>query len=559
MMARSLMFRLTGAALCFSFALLSLSLAFSYTSRAAASTTTGPGWSVITPPNVQYNLQSVTCTSASDCWAVVPGPGFQTAIEHWDGTSWQIFPMADPNGSYFYQQSIACTSASNCWIAGYYLDPKELVFRTLIEHWDGLSWQIFDSPNGTINPNSFLNSVTCVSSSDCWAVGSNKSYVSEYTLIEHWDGASWSIVPSADPPEDPPTNSLISVTCVSSSDCWAVGTNAYSQHPPTIEHWNGNSWSLVGCPVPPGGTTPHYYLESVVCTSSTNCWAVGFYNPQNLQQMIERWDGNSWQLVSVPDVGDTGNVLYSATCASALDCWAVGYSQDTSGQQTALIERWDGNAWSVFSSPNVANSLLEGVTCVSAWQCWSVGAGNGQTLIEEYSPYVPPLLAIGSRKVHGDAGIFDINFPLMGDPAIECRLPGATGPPGSDYKIVFTFVNDILSCGETAAGSLNSGPNSNQCTVDLMGVANAQYVSVTLDNVVDSENNSGSVSATMGVLVGDTSDNRVVNSADVAQTKSRLDQTIDATNFRSDVNADGSINAADTAIVKQNSGTSLPP
>jgi hypothetical protein len=92
-----------------------------------------------------------------------------------------------------------------------------------------------------------------------------------------------------------------------------------------------------------------------------------------------------------------------------------------------------------------------------------------------------------------------------------------------------------------------------------MGVANAQYVSVTLDDVVDSENNSGSVSATMGVLVGDTSSNRVVNSADVAQTKSRLDQTIDATNFRSDVNADGSINAADTAIVKQNSGTSLPP
>ena len=49
-----------------------------------------------------------------------------------------------------------------------------------------------------------------------------------------------------------------------------------------------------------------------------------------------------------------------------------------------------------------------------------------------------------------------------------------------------------------------------------------------------------------------------VNAADVAQTKSRLGQTVDATNFRSDVNANGSINAADTAIVKQNSGTTLP-
>ena len=63
----------------------------------------------------------------------------------------------------------------------------------------------------------------------------------------------------------------------------------------------------------------------------------------------------------------------------------------------------------------------------------------------------------------------------------------------------------------------------------------------------------------MSILIGDTNANRTVNAADVAQTKSRLGQTIDATNFRSDVNANGSINAADTAIIKQHSGTSLPP
>lgn len=48
-------------------------------------------------------------------------------------------------------------------------------------------------------------------------------------------------------------------------------------------------------------------------------------------------------------------------------------------------------------------------------------------------------------------------------------------------------------------------------------------------------------------------------SVDVAQTKGRLGQSVDGTNFRSDVTVNGSINAADTAIIKQNSGTSLPP
>jgi hypothetical protein len=63
----------------------------------------------------------------------------------------------------------------------------------------------------------------------------------------------------------------------------------------------------------------------------------------------------------------------------------------------------------------------------------------------------------------------------------------------------------------------------------------------------------------MGVLVGDTNGNGTVNAADVAQTKSRLGQTVGAANFRSDVNANGGIDAADVAIIKQNSGTSLPP
>jgi hypothetical protein len=35
--------------------------------------------------------------------------------------------------------------------------------------------------------------------------------------------------------------------------------------------------------------------------------------------------------------------------------------------------------------------------------------------------------------------------------------------------------------------------------------------------------------------------------------------SIDATNFRSDVNANGSINAGDIALAKQYTGTSLPP
>ena len=136
--------------------------------------------------------------------------------------------------------------------------------------------------------------------------------------------------------------------------------------------------------------------------------------------------------------------------------------------------------------------------------------------------------------------------------------PGGTGTAGFDYKIVFSFVNTVTTCGNTSTGSLSSGPNANQCTVDLTGVPNAQYLTVTLNNVLDSQTNTGNVSATMGVLIGDTSANGSVNSSDISQTKAQSGTAATATNFRQDVTANGSINSSDISLVKSKSGTALP-
>ena len=62
----------------------------------------------------------------------------------------------------------------------------------------------------------------------------------------------------------------------------------------------------------------------------------------------------------------------------------------------------------------------------------------------------------------------------------------------------------------------------------------------------------------MGVLVGDTNGDGIVNAGDTLQTRSRSGQTTTATNFRSDVNLDGSINSGDQIVVRSRSGTVLP-
>ena len=169
----------------------------------------------------------------------------------------------------------------------------------------------------------------------------------------------------------------------------------------------------------------------------------------------------------------------------------------------------------------------------------------------------PAPTQVVSRKLHSGVP-FDINLPLTGNAGIECRSGGAT----NDYQVVFTFPSAVIfnsAAITAAAGSVSSasGSGTRTVTVNLTGVTSAQRITVTLFNLSDGTN-TGDLGVPMSVLVGDTNGDGFVNSGDSQQTRNRVGQTTDATNFRFDVNADGSINSADVTVVRAYSGTSLP-
>ena len=81
-----------------------------------------------------------------------------------------------------------------------------------------------------------LTSVDAISSNDAWAVGfypANRpagdvpSTVNVLTLVEHWNGTAWSIVPA---PDATKSDNLNSVSGDSSNDVWAVGGATYDSH-----------------------------------------------------------------------------------------------------------------------------------------------------------------------------------------------------------------------------------------------------------------------------------------------------------------------------------------
>ena len=170
---------------------------------------------------------------------------------------------------------------------------------------------------------------------------------------------------------------------------------------------------------------------------------------------------------------------------------------------------------------------------------------------------LPTPTSVVSRKTHGAAGSFDITLPLAGEPGIECRQ--GQGANSDEHQVVFTFSAPAtvtsVACDEKPATTSTSG---NDVIVNCTGVANAKVIAVAL-NGVTVEGSSGNVSVPMGVLLGDTTGNKIVSNSDVASVKGQISSPVTESNFRTDVNANGVISNTDVSITKAQVSTTLPP
>jgi hypothetical protein len=352
-------------------------------------------------PNFHANLSAVATISATQAWAVgsvddTPTHDSQALIERWDGVQWQRIAVPESGrGRHAFLNTLTVVSPQNIWAMGSLSIPQDpMNAQPLIEHWDGHIWSIVPSPPGIKNRYNILTGAVALSPDDIWAVGfiqgEEKPLDLYYqTLIEHWDGHTWSI---AGPMM---RGSLHSVTALSAKNVWAVGTEGYPQIYHTfVEHWNGASWTRMSSPNAPGNS----FLNSVKALSTKNIWAVGSSSvtyPLASQTLIEHWDGKTWRIVQSPN-GD-GNLkaeLNSVAVISENDIWAVGQLEDKSYEYRTLIEHWNGQQWHSVLSPNAGHAndgnALSGSAGFSTTMVWAVGTlyfddyPNTTTIIERW-------------------------------------------------------------------------------------------------------------------------------------------------------------------------------
>ena len=367
-------------------------------------------------------LEGVSCSSATDCMAV--GASFAgTLVERWDGSSWSsVNNPSPPNSAGANLAAVSCATATDCSAVGTVETQSgsggiiDVVSAPLAEHWDGTSWSIVPVPSGAsvggltgvacpsaiscaavggsasairwdgahwsaalLSANfseSQLAQVSCPSPSSCFAVGVSDTATRGNTLVEHWNGTRWSVVPSPNPVGSFAAE-LTGVSCSSTTDCLAVGDYlSATSAAALVEHWNGTRWSIVASPQPSGVVAAS--LSGVSCSTPTSCLAVGSTETDTAQTaLIERWDGTKATIVPSPTVrGAEFTELLGVSCRSASDCTATGASQGIVSGVSTLIERWDGAHWSVSASPNPLAkpfALLTGVSCSSSNNCNAVG------------------------------------------------------------------------------------------------------------------------------------------------------------------------------------------
>ena len=155
-----------------------------------------------------------------------------------------------------------------CGQSGWAQDPNGPLYvkRTLIQHFDGNTWNIVQSPNPRNDTISELHSVAAVSANDVWAVGSSSDgKLPSRTLIQHWDGAQWTIVSSPNP--DNQFNELRGVAAISANNVWAVGYRGGTKSETPIEtfilHWDGARWSQVATPNIAGGGNQLFGITAI--------------------------------------------------------------------------------------------------------------------------------------------------------------------------------------------------------------------------------------------------------------------------------------------------------
>jgi hypothetical protein len=384
-----------------------------------AGAATTPVWAVQATANpgagglANDSLASVSASGPSEAWAVGTFQNDNAAdaplAEHRNATTWKSVAIPEPAGMQATLSGVDDISPTDAWAVGTSfpdglgVTPAGL---TLIEHWNGTAWSIVPSPNpatGIPGDTDVLTSVSGTGASNVWAAGweTNEATDTISLLFEHWNGTTWTAVTSPTPLMS--EQFATGITAISPTDVWAVGQDETDGTKTLAAHWNGTAWSIVPTPdINMAGD--QNFLSGVSGTGADNVWASGYAIDDNLRTpYVLHWNGTTWTMTKVPTLGTEGTQLNGVQALSATDAWVVGQTQESNGAIKTLTEQFNGTAWTIVTSPDPGKIATGGLAVPD--QAPATATIDSNSLDGVASAGGTNLFAVGVRHTLGQEGL----------------------------------------------------------------------------------------------------------------------------------------------------------
>jgi hypothetical protein len=337
-------------------------------------------------------LAGVSAASATDVWAVgtyVPSLNgvFSTLAQHFDGTRWTAFPLPNVGAQQNLLQAVSMPGPGKAWAVGDYISGK-FQQQTLIEHFDGTVWSVVPSPSPGALQN-ILYGVAAITDTDVWAVGgfedSNDVW---HTLTEHWNGSTWSVVNAIDAGTN--GNQFYAVKALATNNVYAIGQQAGAGFPnhALIEHWDGTSWKVVTSPADASTALP---LGVAATASSLTLVGEQETDTAPYTSYVAAGTPTALSIQSTPNLGTGENDPFAVAIANDGTTWVVGWAiNPTNDLHDPLVLQGVNGVFSLVSVPNPSNggdSGFEAITTIPGGGLWAVGVtatskSNYSTLIE---------------------------------------------------------------------------------------------------------------------------------------------------------------------------------
>jgi hypothetical protein len=325
----------------------------------------GTTWTAYPAPEIKgdntSDLAGVIDISPTLAWAggtVGIGEGNPgQVILQWNGTVWSVFPGPKfAKGDQPSIKAMAATSADDIWAIGSLLGDDEEQLFFLFEHWDGTAWTKTTSVSG----DAFLFGASADAPNDAWAVGFNgPENDNSGTLAMHYDGSDWKV--SATPNVGSGANQFNGVLALAPNDVWAVGFSTAVAPPkvaPTktlIEHYDGAKWSIIPSPnVGPKSQYQSNRLFGITANSSSDIWAFGSYfaaDGSGFQMtLLLHWDGTSWTIQPSPNptkksADFISDLLFAGVVPSPGNIWIFGAEDEAPHDGTLAIHTTAGSSF----------------------------------------------------------------------------------------------------------------------------------------------------------------------------------------------------------------------